>query len=131
MKKIIFGSIAILLLVCGIVYARQSGDLDDKEFSSISFASGKTTLAPASGKLSNTTVTIPNETGTVITSGVTTKILPATGINWTGLNIFNGSGINWTGSQITGQGINWTDIRAYGTSHGGDHSGINWQSFGI
>lgn len=54
-----------------------------------------------------------------------------TGINWTALNALGVAGINWTGANIMGKGINWTDIRAYGTSFGGDHSGINWQAFGV
>lgn len=42
---------------------------------------------------------------------------------------FSGSGTGIT--NITGSGINWTSIRVYGTSFGGDHSNVNWQSFGV
>lgn len=42
---------------------------------------------------------------------------------------FSGSGKSLTG--ITGGGINWSSVRVYGTSFGGDHSNVNWQSFGV
>ena len=41
------------------------------------------------------------------------------------------SNINWSSFiQFASSNLNWVDIRAFGSSHGGDHSGINWQSFG-
>lgn len=33
--------------------------------------------------------------------------------------------------NVKGSALNWTDIRVFGTIHGGNHSGINWQSFGV
>jgi hypothetical protein len=53
------------------------------------------------------------------------------GINWMAIPQGYKSGINWIGADILARGMNWTDIRAYGTGNGGDHSGINWQSFGV
>lgn len=42
------------------------------------------------------------------------------------------NGINWTQiHNIGGTNLNWTDVRVFATSHGGDHSGINWQSLGV
>lgn len=47
-------------------------------------------------------------------------------------NVYGTNGINWTGTHnISGQNVNWSDFRVYGSSFGGDHSGINWQSFGV
>ena len=38
--------------------------------------------------------------------------------------------INWSDlKNIMSSGLNWTDIKVVGTKYG-DHSGINWQSFG-
>lgn len=54
-----------------------------------------------------------------------------TGVNWQSLNALGVAGINWTGANISGTGTNWTSIRAYGSSFGGNTSGINWQAFGV
>ena len=38
--------------------------------------------------------------------------------------------INWSDlKNVMSSGLNWTDIKVIGTQYG-DHSGINWQSFG-
>ncbi len=59
------------------------------------------------------------------------KEMVSKNFNWADTQILHGNAINWTDAFITGQGSNWTDIRAYATAHGGDHSGINWQAFGV
>lgn len=58
------------------------------------------------------------------------KEIMSKSINWADAQQLQGNNINWTGAQITGRGINWSDIRVYGSQHG-DHSGINWASFGV
>src|SRR5258708_34667489 len=54
-------------------------------------------------------------------------------INWATTKTIMTQGINWQAlpSKVQGTNINWTNIRVYGSSFGGDHSGINWTSFGV
>ena len=48
---------------------------------------------------------------------------------WLGSNHIP-TGVNWTSYPIPATGINWTDVRVLGSQFG-DHSGINWQAFGV
>lgn len=53
-------------------------------------------------------------------------------VNWYSIPQMNGLNVNWQSvGGINGNSMNWTDVRVYGTKFGGDHSGINWQSFGV
>lgn len=48
---------------------------------------------------------------------------------WLGSNHIP-SGVNWTAFPIPSTGLNWTDVRVFATKYG-DHSGLNWQAFGV
>lgn len=53
-------------------------------------------------------------------------------VNWYSIPQISGLNVNWqTVGGIVGNSSNWTDVKAYGSKFGGDHSGINWQSFGV
>lgn len=54
-------------------------------------------------------------------------------INWYSLKELMSNNINWNDVNgiLPGPSINWESVRVFGSSHGGDHSGINWQSFGV
>jgi hypothetical protein len=123
MKKIFLSAIFILA-ICSFAYSQNvnnhDASSDNKSVSKINIDYGSTngvvTLQPVNGTPAATVLQVP----------ITNAILLGNIMHDNHVN-----GINWTDAFITGKAINWSDIKAYGSSFGGDHSGINWTSFGI
>ena len=105
-------TLAYATLTNGVVPVTKSGTSNPP-----TLQNGSITDTGTAGGAGNVGINYPSPTDTLDVGG-TAK---ATLFSGSGKSLFN----------LTGSGINWTNVRVYGTIHGGDHSGINWQSFGV
>ncbi len=129
------------ILFCATAYcAVHDSSLDNKTIRSITFddqnTGGTVKITAPAGNTGSYTVTVPAETGTVVTTASTglisvlgTNTVQSSNINWpdiNGLAPINTGGINWPSTNGTATintgGINWPSIN--GTAK--ITTGINW-----